>query len=154
MPPKDSLPPKNARKSDGDRRLRQASRLARVLRVLPFLQAQSHWTLRQIAHEVECSPRTLCRDLAVLEMAGISGIQNKTNGCLRVMPGFQIPILGRNDWETTGKTSPSPNDAGTPSGKPRGRGKRASGKGNLATETMPTVKRPSGGYWLIWRRKP
>lgn len=154
MPPEDSLPPKNALKSDSDRRLPQASRLAQVRRVLSFLQGRSQWTLRQIATELECSPGTLCRDLAVLELTGISGIQNKTSGCMRVMPGFQIPILGRNDWETKGKIPPSLNDAGTPSGKPRGRGKRASGKDNLAKETMPTVKRSSGGYWLIWRRKP
>src|SRR5947209_1883065 len=57
--------------SDADRRIRQADRLARVLRVLQLLQSRGNWNVPSIASELEVSTRTVWRDLKVLEFAGV-----------------------------------------------------------------------------------
>lgn len=54
------------KKSDADRRLRQADRMARVLRVLQLIQSRGRWNATTIAQELECSERTVYRDLQVL----------------------------------------------------------------------------------------
>ena len=56
---------------EGDRRLRQADRLARVMRMLQLLLSRGRWNARDIAAEQECSERTVFRDMQVLELAGI-----------------------------------------------------------------------------------
>jgi predicted DNA-binding transcriptional regulator YafY len=56
---------------DADRRLRQADRLARVMRMLQLLLSRGRWNARDIAAEQECSERTVHRDRQVLELAGI-----------------------------------------------------------------------------------
>ena len=61
----------NGKKPDAERRLRQADRLARVLRVLQLIQGRGRWDTKAIAQEIECSERTVYRDLAVLELAGV-----------------------------------------------------------------------------------
>ena len=49
--------PKPGTKSrpDRDRRVRQADRLARILRVLELIQSRGRWTTKAIADEIECS---------------------------------------------------------------------------------------------------
>ena len=67
--PKSSGPNPNKRnRSDRDRRVRQADRLARVLRVLELVQSRGRWTTKAIADEIECSERTVYRDLDVLSI--------------------------------------------------------------------------------------
>jgi hypothetical protein len=51
------------KRSDSDRRLRQAARFARVLRVLELIQGRARYGVKEIAAEVECSERTIFRDL-------------------------------------------------------------------------------------------
>ena len=60
---------------DRDRRVRQADRLARVLRVLELIQSRGRWTTKAIADEIECSERTVYRDLDVLKFAGIPKVK-------------------------------------------------------------------------------
>src|SRR5262245_42107248 len=50
-------------RSDADRRLRQADRLARVIRVLQLLLTRGRWNARDLAAEEEVSERTVFRDM-------------------------------------------------------------------------------------------
>ena len=65
---KDEIKPSEAKssRSDADRRLRQADRLSRVLRMLQLLMSRGRWTRQDIAGEQECSERTVYRDLQCL----------------------------------------------------------------------------------------
>ena len=68
-----SLPPDSTvpRRPDADRRVRQADRIARVLRVLELIQSRGRWTRKAIAEELEVSIRTVYRDLDVLRFLGV-----------------------------------------------------------------------------------
>jgi predicted DNA-binding transcriptional regulator YafY len=93
------------RRSDSDRRLRQASRFARVLRVLEIIQCRGRYGVKQIAAELETSERTISRDLAVLELAGVPYYHDRVDRCLRVRPGFQFPVLHLGDDELIGQAT-------------------------------------------------
>ncbi|SIO63222.1 Predicted DNA-binding transcriptional regulator YafY, contains an HTH and WYL domains [Singulisphaera sp. GP187] len=99
--PKDDRP----RRSDSDRRLRQAARFARVLRVLELIQGRGRSTIKEIALELECSERTIFRDLAVLEMAGVPYYHDREDQCLRVRPGFHFPSVNLSDDELVGQAT-------------------------------------------------
>ncbi|MCA9234562.1 MAG: helix-turn-helix domain-containing protein, partial [Planctomycetales bacterium] len=60
-----------ATRSDRDRRVRQHDRIARVLNVLNLIQSRGRWNAQALAEELECSQRTVYRDLQVLEFAGV-----------------------------------------------------------------------------------
>lgn len=56
------------RRSEADRRSRQAQRLGRALRVLRLIQERhGRWDLPALARELGCSIRTVQRDLLGLE---------------------------------------------------------------------------------------
>jgi predicted DNA-binding transcriptional regulator YafY len=92
-------------KPDAERRLRQADRLARVLRVLQLIQGRGRWNTKAIAQEIECSERTVYRDLAVLELAGVPWTYEKESSCYRVRPDYQFPILNLTDEELLGQAT-------------------------------------------------
>lgn len=94
-----------SKKPDADRRLRQADRLARVLRVLQLIQGRGRWDAKSIAQEIECSERTVYRDLAVLELAGVPWTYEKENSCYRVRPDYQFPVLNLTDEELLGQAT-------------------------------------------------
>jgi predicted DNA-binding transcriptional regulator YafY len=89
-------------RSDADRRVRQADRIARALRVLQFIQRPGRWDAESIAREQECSVRTVYRDLAVLELAGVPWTFDKETSSYRVRPDFQFPVLNLTDDELIG----------------------------------------------------
>jgi predicted DNA-binding transcriptional regulator YafY len=89
-------------KSDADRRLRQADRLARIMRVLQLLQSRGRWNVTSIAQEMECSERTIHRDLTVLELAGVPWSYDKDLQCYRLRPDYTFPTLGLSDDEVLG----------------------------------------------------
>lgn len=91
--------------SDGDRRARQAGRLARVLRVLELIQGRARYGVKEIAAELECSTRTVFRDLAVLQMAGVPYFYDRDDQCFRVRPGFRFPTLNLVDDELIGQAT-------------------------------------------------
>ena len=99
--PKDDRP----RRSDSDRRLRQATRFARVLRVLEIIQSRGRYGVKEIAAELEASERTIFRDLAVLELAGVPYYHDRDGHCLRVRPGFQFPPINLTDDELVGQAT-------------------------------------------------
>lgn len=91
--------------SDADRRLRQADRLARVLRVLQLIQGRTCYDAAAIARELEVSERTVYRDLTVLELAGIPWLFDKTRQGYTVRPDFRFPTLNLTEDEILGQAT-------------------------------------------------
>jgi len=86
-----------------DRRLRQADRLARVMRTLQLLLSRGRWNARDIAAEQECSERTIYRDMQVLELAGIPVEFDQDDHCYRVRQDFRFPSLNVTADEAIGQ---------------------------------------------------
>lgn len=86
-----------------DRRLRQADRLARVMRTLQLLLSRGRWNARDIAAEQECSERTVYRDMGVLELAGIPIEFDQADRCYRVRQDFRFPSLNITEEEAIGQ---------------------------------------------------
>lgn len=87
---------------DRDRRVRQADRLARILRVLELVQSRGRWTTKAIAEEIECSERTVYRDLDVLRFAGIPYYREGDQQFIRVRPDFRFPVMTLTEDEILG----------------------------------------------------
>ena len=101
--PKSAGPNPNKRdRPDRDRRVRQADRLARVLRVLELVQSRGRWTTKAIAEELEYSERTVYRDLDVLRFAGIPYYREGDQQFVRVRPDFRFPVMSLTDDEVLG----------------------------------------------------
>lgn len=99
-----SGPPKTKRdRPDRDRRVRQADRIARVLGVLNLIQSRGRWNAKAIAEELECSERTVYRDLEVLGFAGVPWHFDETAQCYRVRPDYRFPALMLTDEEILGQ---------------------------------------------------
>lgn len=81
------------KKSDADRRLRQAARLADHLRLLQLLLGRGRWDYASLAAEMECSERTIRRRLDALELAGVPAYYDQQLRSLRVLPGVKFPVL-------------------------------------------------------------
>ncbi len=94
--------PNKRDKPDRDRRIRQADRLARVLRVLELIQSRGRWTTKAIAEEIECSERTVYRDLDVLKFAGIPYYREGDQQFVRVRSDFRFPVMTLTDDEVLG----------------------------------------------------
>ena len=90
---------------DAERRLRQTTKLSRVLRVLQLIQGRGRWNVGDIAAELDCSERTVFRDLQVLEMAGIPWVFDEEAQCYRVRPGWQFPVMNLTDDELLGQVT-------------------------------------------------
>ena len=88
---------------EADRRLRQADRLARVMRTLQLLLSRGRWNTRDIAAEQECSERTIYRDMQVLELAGIPVEFDHEDRCYRVRQDFRFPSLNMTEDEAIGQ---------------------------------------------------
>ena len=96
--------PKRTKKDhpDRDRRVRQADRLARILRVLELVQSRGRWTTKAIAEEIQCSERTVYRDLDVLRFAGIPYYREGDQQFVRVRPDFRFPVMTLTEEEVLG----------------------------------------------------
>ena len=88
---------------DKDRRLRQNARIARVLGVLNLIQSRGRWTAKAIGEELECSERTVYRDLDVLEFAGVPYYRDLKDHTIRVRSDFRFPVLNLTDDEVIGQ---------------------------------------------------
>jgi len=75
---------------DAERRARQAERLARILRVLQIILRPGQWNAETIARELECSERTVFRDLQTLSMAEVPWYFDEEAQSYRVRPGFRF----------------------------------------------------------------
>lgn len=94
--------PNKRNKPDRDRRIRQADRLARVLRVLELVQCRGRRTTKAIADELECSERTVYRGLDVLKFAGIPYYREGDQQFVRVRSDFRFPVMTITDDEVLG----------------------------------------------------
>ena len=88
---------------DRDRRVRQNARIARVLGVLNLIQSRGRWTAKAIGEELECSERTVYRDLEVLEFSGVPYYRDLVDHTIRVRPDFRFPVLTLTDDEVFGQ---------------------------------------------------
>lgn len=93
----------NVTRSDRDRRVRQNERMARVLRLLNLIQSRSRWNARALASELECSERTIYRDLEVLEFSGVPWFFDENDQCYRLRADFRFPTLTLTDDEVLGQ---------------------------------------------------
>ncbi|QDS88771.1 HTH domain protein [Rosistilla ulvae] len=101
---KKSGPKKNIpKRPDGDRRVRQNLRIARVLHVLNLIQSRGRWNVSAIAKELGCSNRTIHRDLNVLEFCGVPFYFSEEERCYRVRSDFRFPTLALTDDEVLGQ---------------------------------------------------
>jgi predicted DNA-binding transcriptional regulator YafY len=93
------------RRPDSERRLRQADRFARILRVLELIQGKARYGPKEIAAELEVSERTVFRDLNVLELAGVPWSFDKEHHHYWVRPGYLFPALNLSDDEMIGQAT-------------------------------------------------
>lgn len=91
------------KRTDVERRLKQADRTARVLRILQMLSGRARWNVKDLAAELECSERTIHRDLLVLQMAGIRTEFDKQASCYRIDPSYRLPVLNLTEEELLGQ---------------------------------------------------
>ena len=80
------------KRTDAERRVRQSDRLARVLRVLQLIQGTGPWTAQGIARELECSERTVYRDLQTLTAAGVPWFFDEYGQSYRIRDGYKGPF--------------------------------------------------------------
>ncbi len=80
------------KRTDAERRVRQTDRLARVLRVLQLIQSTGPWTAHGIAKELECSERTVYRDLQTLSAAGVPWFFDEYSQSYRIRDGYKGPF--------------------------------------------------------------
>jgi len=80
------------KRTDAERRVRQSDRLARVLRVLQLIQGTGPWTAQGIAKELECSERTVYRDLQALSAAGVPWFFDDYSQSYRIRDGYKGPF--------------------------------------------------------------
>lgn len=97
------MPPKKV--PDGDRRARQAGRLASVLKILELIQSRGRYGVNELAAELEVSPRTVYRYLAVLQLAGVPYYHDGESKSLQVRPGFRFPVLNVTEDELIGQAT-------------------------------------------------
>lgn len=91
------------KRADADRRIRQADRLARLLKVLERLQSRGKWDAAAIAADLEVNERTVHRDLAALELAGVPWTYDKVARCYRLRADYRFPTLALSDDELLGQ---------------------------------------------------
>jgi len=103
MAKKKSISKKIPGRPDRDRRVKQSERIARVLHVLNLIQSRGRWNVKSIASELECSERTVYRDLEVLQFSGCPWYYSEEERCYRVRSDFRFPTLMLTNEEALGQ---------------------------------------------------
>ncbi len=104
------------KRTDAERRVRQSDRLARVLRLLQLIQGPGNWNAQNIAKKLECSERTVYRDLQTLAAAGIPWYFDDYDQSYRIREGYRghlpkIPPKPGLDQQDSARSSALTDDA-------------------------------------------
>lgn len=94
-----------SKRSEEDRRARQAARLASVMHLQELLLGRGKWNVKSLAAELSCSEKTIHRYLSVLEIAGVPYQYDKYEKCYRVRPGFKFPVVNLTPDELVGQAA-------------------------------------------------
>jgi predicted DNA-binding transcriptional regulator YafY len=107
--------PKNDAKKrrDSERRVRQAARFARILRLLELLQSRVRYKAGSLAAELEVSVRTVQRDLEVLELAGIPCQYMAEQGGYVLSGDYRFTVTGLTREELLGQATATALSAAT-----------------------------------------
>lgn len=81
------------KRTDAERRVRQSDRLARVLRLLQLIHGPGRWNAPAIAKKLDCSERTVFRDLQTLKAAGVPWYFDEFSQSYRVREGYRGHLL-------------------------------------------------------------
>ncbi|HEX5443471.1 MAG TPA: WYL domain-containing transcriptional regulator [Pirellulales bacterium] len=80
------------KRSDVERRTKQAEKFVRLFKLLELLAGRGRWTPRDLAHELGCSQRELYRHISVLGLAGVFvEFDRKTGRYLPLRPDYRFP---------------------------------------------------------------
>lgn len=91
---------------DADSRSRQCAKFARLIRVARLVTGNGRWGPGDLAREVECSQRTIFRDIEILSAAGIPVYFDKSIQTYRVTEGFRFSNLDPARVETCDTANP------------------------------------------------
>lgn len=91
------------KRTESDRRLRQAGRLADIFRILERIQSRGRWNAKALAEELECTERTVYRYLKVLEFAGVPYYVDPRTKSYKVRSDFRFPVVNLTSDELLGQ---------------------------------------------------
>jgi predicted DNA-binding transcriptional regulator YafY len=95
---------------DADRRSRQCAKFARLIRIARLVMGNGRWGPDDLARELECSVRTVYRDVEILTVAGIPLFFDKTDQAYRVPNGFRFSGVEPQPVPACDPTSPAVHD--------------------------------------------
>ncbi len=95
---------------DADRRSRQCARFARLIRIARLVTGNGRWGPEDLAREIECSERTIYRDIEILSAAGIPVTFDKATQAYRVTAGFRLGSLDPATVDPCDPASPAVHD--------------------------------------------
>jgi len=125
---------------DSERRVRQADRLARLLRVLQLIQSKGRWSVKNLAAEEECSERTIFRALQALLLAGVPWYFDEEERCYRVRPDYRFPVLNLTSDELVDQTTATAISSATSRGLSKG--------ARVATQKLKATANETTGQML------
>lgn len=103
---------------DRERRVRQADRIARVMKVLALIQSGKNYNVKAMASEIGCSVRTIARDLETLTLAGVPWFFDKPSSSYRLPPHYRFPVrLGADLFPQSDNEESLPHDTVSQYGK-------------------------------------
>ena len=81
------------KRKDSDRRSRQCAKFARLIKIARLVMGNGRWGPEDLAREIECSERTIYRDVEILTVSGMPIIYDKAIKAYRVREGFRFSGL-------------------------------------------------------------
>lgn len=97
-------------RTDAERRNRQCARFARLIRIARLVTGNGRWGPEDLAKEIECSTRTVYRDVEILSAAGIPLTFDKATQAYRVPAGFRLSNLDPTTVDVGDPASPAVHD--------------------------------------------